>query len=118
MSSPSTLRFSLVIPAYNEAVLLPALLDSVDAARERYRGGRDSIEVIVADNASSDATAAIATARGCRVAPVEKRLIAAARNGGAAVAQGEIICFIDADSRIHAETFGSSAVFVGTFQSN
>ena len=107
MSSPSTLRFSLVIPAYNEAVLLPALLDSVDAARERYRGGRDSIEVIVADNASSDATAAIATARGCRVAPVEKRLIAAARNGGAAVAQGEIICFIDADSRIHAETFNA-----------
>jgi hypothetical protein len=30
---------SLVIPAWNEAAFLPRLLDSVDAARRRYRGG-------------------------------------------------------------------------------
>lgn len=95
--------FSLVIPAYNEAALLPRLLDSVDVARERY--GTDRVEVIVADNLSTDATAAIAAARGCVVARVEKRVIAAVRNGGAAVARGAILCFIDADSRIHAETF-------------
>ena len=100
-------RFSLVIPAYNEASLLPALLDSVDAARAQYRGGADAIEVLVANNASTDETAAIAAARGCRVATVEKRAIAAARNGGAAIAEGEIICFIDADSRIHADTFNA-----------
>ena len=102
-----TPRFSLVVPAYNEADWLPALLDSVDAARARYRGGGEAIEVIVADNASTDATAAIAGQRGCRVAHVEKRAIAAARNGGAAIARGEIICFIDADSRIHADTFNA-----------
>ncbi len=100
-------RFSLVIPAYNEANWLPALLDSVDVARSNYRGGADNIEVVVANNASTDETAAIAIARGCRVAQVEKRAIAAARNGGAAIAQGEIICFIDADSRIHADTFNA-----------
>ncbi len=103
----NTPRFSLVIPAYNEANWLPALLDTVEAARAQYRGGADAIEVIVANNASTDDTAKIAEARGCRVTYVEKRMIAAARNGGAAVALGEIICFIDADSRIHADTFNA-----------
>ena len=103
----TTPRFSLVIPAYNEANWLPALLDSVDAARARYRGGMHAIEVIVANNASTDDTAGIAETRGCRVAHVERRLIAAARNGGAAMALGEIVCFIDADSRIHPNTFNA-----------
>src|SRR5207248_1252646 len=84
-------RFSLVIPAYNEEAYLPRLLDSVDAARARYAGGPEAIEVIVADNASTDATARLAAERGCRVARVEKRVIAAARNGGAALARGEIL---------------------------
>src|SRR5881392_1315381 len=82
------IRHSLVIPAYNEARLLPRLLDSVDAARRRYRG---AVQVIVADNASTDETAAIAAARGCEVA------------------RGEKICFIDADSSIHPETFNAIA---------
>ena len=103
----TTPRFSLVIPAYNEANWLPALLDSVDAARARYRGGMHAIEVIVANNASTDDTAGIAETRGCRVAHVERRLIAAARPGGAAMALGEIVCFIDADSRIHPNTFNA-----------
>ena len=103
----STPRFSLVIPAYNEANWLPALLDTVDIARAQYRGGTEAIEVIVANNVSTDATAAIAETRGCRVVLVEKRIIAAARNGGAGIAQGEILCFIDADSRIHPNTFNA-----------
>jgi len=93
---------SLVIPAYNEARLLPRLLDSVEAAKLRYDGG---VQVIVADNASTDATTTLALRRGCDVARVEKRCIAAARNGGARLAQGEIVCFIDADSSIHRDTF-------------
>ena len=101
------MRFSLIIPAYNEAAWLPALLDTVDLARSQYRGGCDAIEVIVADNASTDITAAVARQRGCQVVGVEKRAIAAARNGGAAIASGEIVCFIDADSRIHADTFNA-----------
>jgi glycosyltransferase involved in cell wall biosynthesis len=95
---------TLVIPAYNEARLLPRLLDSVDAARARTK---HEVQVIVADNASTDATASIAAARGCEVARVEKRLIAAVRNGGARLARGETLCFIDADSSIHPETFNA-----------
>lgn len=103
--SPAPLRRSLVVPAYNEARWLPSLLDSVDAARARCRGGSSSVEVIVADNASTDRTAEIAVARGCRVVRVETRSIAAARNGGARIARGEILLFADADSRIHPGTF-------------
>ena len=94
----------MIIPAYNEERLLPRLLDSIDAARVAY-GSADSIEVIVADNMSTDHTAEIATERGCRVVTVEKRVIAAARNGGAAIAHGEIVAFIDADSQVHPQTF-------------
>jgi glycosyltransferase involved in cell wall biosynthesis len=97
-------RFSLVIPAYNEERLLPRLLDSIEVARNAY-GNRDLIEVIVADNMSTDGTALIATVRKCCTVTVEKRVIAAARNGGARVARGEIVAFIDADSQVHPQTF-------------
>lgn len=100
-----TPRISLIIPAYNEAGYLPRLLDTVDEARHRYASGFHSVEVIVADNASTDETANIARSRGCRVVHVEKRAIAAARNGGARVAQGDILAFVDADSQLHPETF-------------
>lgn len=106
MQNPAvTLRFSLIIPAYNEQALLPRLLDSVDVARRAYSGGWDAIEVIVADNCSTDSTAAIAAERGCTVVKVEKRVIGAVRNGGAAIAGGEMLCFIDADSQLHPRTF-------------
>lgn len=100
-------RLSLVIPAYNESVLLPRLLDTVDAARQRFARGADAIEVIVADNGSTDDTAAIAAARGCRVATVSKRMIGASRNGGAALASAPVVCFVDADMQIHPDTFNA-----------
>ena len=100
-------RISLIIPAYNESRFLPRLLDSVDVARERFADGGEAVEVVVADNASTDDTTAIACSRGCRVARVERRLIAAARNGGARVAKGEILCFVDADMQLHPETFNA-----------
>jgi glycosyltransferase involved in cell wall biosynthesis len=107
LESSDLIRFSLVIPAHNEELLLPRLLDSVFAARARWRQGPSAIEVIVADNVSTDRTATIAKERGCRVVEVEERRIASVRNGGAAVAEGEILCFVDADSEIHPETFNA-----------
>jgi glycosyltransferase involved in cell wall biosynthesis len=96
---------SLVIPAYNEAALLPRLLASVRVARERFRYGPERIEVIVADNCSTDDTAAIAMAAGCRVVRADIRCIGAARNAGARAAWGRVLCFVDADSQIHPDTF-------------
>lgn len=101
--------FSLIVPARNEEKYLPRLLDSVEQARRQFRDGPAQIEVIVADNVSTDATAAIARARGCRVVTVEKRVIAAVRNGGAAAACGELLAFVDADTRVHPDTFNAIA---------
>jgi len=99
------MRFSVIIPAYNEEQYLPRLLKSIEIAREKYSGGRDQIEVVVADNDSTDRTAEVAAAHGARVVHVAKRRIGAARNGGARAASGEILCFVDADSAIHPQTF-------------
>ncbi len=101
------MKFSIIIPAYNEEKYLPRLLESIKTARANYSGGREEIEVIVANNDSTDATAEVAVAHGARVVHVAKRRIAAARNGGAGAACGEILCFIDADSAIHPDTFNA-----------
>lgn len=105
---------SLIIPAHNEAELLPRLLDTVDEARKRFVGGHDAVELIVADNASTDSTGELAAARGCVVVPVAKRLIAAARNGGAQAARGDILCFVDADMQVHPETFNGVLEALGS----
>ncbi len=97
--------FSLIIPAFNEAALLPRLLESIRVARGRFTRGE--IEVIVADNASTDETARIARESGCIVVDVVERKIACARNGGAARARSGILGFVDADSVLHPETFNS-----------
>lgn len=99
------MRFSVIIPAYNEEQYLPRLLQSIEVARDNYSGGRNQIEVVVADNDSTDRTAEVSAALNARVVHVAKRRIAAARNGGARAASGEILCFIDADSAIHPKTF-------------
>ena len=83
-------KFSVVVPAYNEQDYLPNLLDSIDRARALYSDQRDAIEEFVANNQSTDATASIAAQRSALVVDVEKRSIAAARNGGAAVARGNV----------------------------
>jgi len=98
-------RFSLVVPAYNEEVLLPRLLATVARARARYHGGAEAIEVIVADDTSTDGTARVARDWGAVVVPVQARRIGGARNGGARVARGEVLAFADADLQLHPETF-------------
>lgn len=96
---------SLIIPARNEEAHLPKLLDTIAEAKERYHRGPGAVEVIVVNNGSTDNTAAIAEQRGALVVFEERRIIAAVRNAGAVVATGDFLAFIDADSRIHPETF-------------
>lgn len=107
-------RLSLVIPAFNEEKLLPRLLETVELAKQRYRHGPDAAEVLVADNASTDRTAEVAAARGCRVVRVEERRIAAARNAGAWAASAPLLAFVDADSRLDPETFNAVERVMGS----
>jgi glycosyltransferase involved in cell wall biosynthesis len=107
-----TPAISLVIPCYNEAALLPRLLASIDVARLAFSADAGAVEVIVADNASTDDTMAIATAHGCRVVSTPVRRIGAVRNAGAAAARGDVVAFIDADSSIHPDTFTAIATLL------
>jgi dolichyl-phosphate beta-glucosyltransferase len=55
MSAPAELRWSVVIPAYNEAQRLPGYLSQVVAY---FDGRAETYEVIVVDDGSADETAA------------------------------------------------------------
>ena len=57
-------------------------------------------EIVVVDDASTDATTTVAASRGARVLSVQYRQIAAARNAGVAQTQGNLLIFVDADTRV------------------
>lgn len=95
---------SVVIPAFNEERYLPATIRALDEARRAIPG---AVEVIVADDASSDRTAEIAAAAGCRVVPCHYRQIARTRNAGAAVARADRLLFLDADTRATPEAMAA-----------
>jgi glycosyltransferase involved in cell wall biosynthesis len=90
-------RFSVVIPAYNEADFLGSCLDSLLA-----QDFRDPYEIIVVDNNSTDATAEVARSRGVTVVHEPKPGVCSARQRGTNAARGEIVVSTDADT-----TFGS-----------
>ena len=97
---------SVILPAKNEAVLLPAALASI--AAQTYP--RDRVEAIVASNGSTDATVELAEAIAAdlatdggpavRVVRSHEVGIALAKNVGAAAAEGRWLVFMDADSRM------------------
>src|SRR5208282_5213771 len=97
---------SAVIPTYNRAALLAQCLASVE--RQTYR----PLEVIVADDGSTDETAKVvegfreqtATQEGLTVAYLLLPQGGApkARNAGVARATGEFIHYLDSDDLIHS----------------
>lgn len=84
---------SVVMPAYNAARHIGAAVSS--ALDQTVH----ELEVVVVDDGSTDATAAIASAHGPRVRVVSQGNagVAAARNRGIAEAGGELVAFCDAD---------------------
>ena len=88
------MKITVVIPALNEEQFLPRCLASLLA--QDYDG---EVEIIVADNGSSDATAAIASGFGVRVISCPERTsVFYARQTGANAAAGDIIAQADADT--------------------
>src|SRR5438093_7721357 len=95
---PSQTMISFIIPAYNEELELSATIAAIRAAAS---GAAQPCEVIVVDDASTDATPEIAAQAGAKVIRINRRQIAASRNAGGRAAQGEYLFFIDADTRIN-----------------
>jgi len=89
---------SLIIPAYNEELELSSTIASIRVAAS---GVTQPYEIIVVDDASTDATVELAAQAGARVISINRRQIAAARNAGARAAQGDYLFFVDADTRIN-----------------
>lgn len=90
---------SFVIPAYNEEAHVGRCIVAIHRAMAEVG---QPYEIIVADDASTDTTAARAEAEGARVVRVAHRHIAATRNAGARVAQGHTLFFVDADTQVSA----------------
>lgn len=90
---------SVLVPAFNEAGGLDATLTSIRAAMAVFAARGWVSELVVCDNNSTDATAAIAQAHGARVVFEPVNQISRARNAAAAVAAGEWFVFVDADSQ-------------------
>lgn len=106
----TTPTLSVVIPAYNEATYLPRYLPSVLASLNRWEEASGQTgEVIVVDNASTDATADMAASYGVRVVTEEVRNIGRVRNTGAAAARSGRLFFIDADVALPLEAVTAAA---------
>ena len=96
---------SFIVPAHNEEAWVARCVSAI-------RNGAESLgephEIIVVDDASSDATASIARQQGAQVVRVEHRQIAATRNTGAQQAHGDILFFVDADTLTNAAAIQSA----------
>jgi len=88
---------SFIVPAHNEELELPGSLGAIRSAAEKAGW---PFEIIVVDDSSTDGTISIALQFGARVVSVGCRHIAAARNAGVGASRGEILFFVDADTRI------------------
>ena len=86
-------RFSIVVPAYNEAGYLGAALTSLQQQRVDF-----GYEVIVVDNNSTDDTAAVAARHGARVLHEPQPGVCAARECGSRAARGTFVVSTDADT--------------------
>ncbi|HSX44634.1 MAG TPA: glycosyltransferase family 2 protein [Candidatus Saccharimonadales bacterium] len=98
MKHKSLPRFSVVIPAYNEA---PYIAETLLSLKRQNFAGR--FEIIVVDNNSSDATAEIARSLGANVVEEKNPGVCNARQRGTEVAQGEIVISTDADTQFRVD---------------
>jgi glycosyltransferase involved in cell wall biosynthesis len=86
-----THHFSFIVPALNEEACIAACIQSIQAQQEM------KLEIIIVDNGCTDKTVEIARQMGCVVVSEKKPGLSHARNAGGNAAQGDILCFIDAD---------------------
>jgi GT2 family glycosyltransferase len=86
-------RVSVVVCSYNGARTIRDCFDGL--LQIQY----PDFEVIVVDDGSTDATAAIARQYGLRVISTRNHGLSSARNTGLAAATGEIVAYIDDDAR-------------------
>jgi glycosyltransferase involved in cell wall biosynthesis len=80
----------VVLPCLNEASALPWVLSRIP----------NGFHAIVADNESTDDTAAVARAHGAHVVAASPRGFGAAAHAGLQAATADVVCFLDADGSL------------------
>jgi glycosyltransferase involved in cell wall biosynthesis len=111
------MKLSFVIPAWNEEELIGRTIESIHVSASYY-----DYEIIVADDASEDRTSEIANELQTTVVSCNNRQIGMTRNDGAAVASGDVLIFVDADTivsepvvRETVEAINNGSVAGGSF---
>lgn len=91
------MKFSVIVPVFNAAATLPALMDSLAAL------DGDDAETIFVDDGSTDNSAEQIAGRGQTLLSMgDNGGPARCRNAGARQARGDILVFTDADCRVHS----------------
>lgn len=83
---------SIIIPTLNEEKYIEPLLKSLVPQLEK------GDEILIVDSLSRDGTLRIAKKYSCKILPMPRKGIAAAKNLGARKAANDVIAFLDADS--------------------
>lgn len=91
------MKLSFIVPAHNEADYIRPTLEAIFLAAV---GSGQPFEVLVVNDASTDDTGPVAASLGAQVLDVSLRNIAAVRNAGAKASDGDVLFFVDADTRI------------------
>jgi glycosyltransferase involved in cell wall biosynthesis len=86
-------RYSIVVPAYNEAAYVGRALTSLQ--QQDFNG---PYEIVVVDNNSTDDTAAVAASYGVQVEHEPQQGVCAARQRGVDASHGDIVVSVDADT--------------------
>lgn len=93
-------RVSVIIPHYRDLAGLGSCLEKLAA----QTFPRDEFEIVVADNGSPEVEELASLVEGkARLVVIPERGAGPARNGGVAVARGEILAFIDSDCQAEPE---------------
>jgi glycosyltransferase involved in cell wall biosynthesis len=97
------MKISFVVPAYNEELYIRECLQSVLDEIERHN---IEAEIIVVNNCSTDRTKEIASSFSTvKVVDEFEKGTNSARQRGLVEAQGDLVAFLDADSRLSSEWF-------------
>jgi glycosyltransferase involved in cell wall biosynthesis len=111
---PEPVQFSVVIPTYNRAT---SIGDAIRSVLAQDLGNVGDLEVIVADDGSTDGTDAAIAALGDRrvkYLALPHRGVCPARNAGAREARGEFLVFLDSDDELCADALARFAEFTPT----
>jgi len=106
-------KFSIIMPVFNAKTSLRACLDSVLSAMASY----GNAELIVIDNGSTDGSYEMLLneyGKVARILQIRGITVAALRNRGASLADGEFVSFIDSDCIIGPDYFQQALAVLRT----